>query len=268
MISAVVTAPWQRTLKSAASLIEATGATVGACARNAAGEVVRANDPAAVCYCVSGALRVVTGFLDDDQQGPKRAAYFAAAEQFCAHVKSETAARSAWASELPRTSAVLVPVLDLRTRLPHRPWTSVGWARAPARPLGPATAGPARRGFGPRAPRRCRGAAKSILGPLAAQQTALWGSENPMNGMKRAKQEKIAPEIAPAVNQVWEDCDPRASAERGEARHVKITRIDAERAKACCIVQNTSQKGRKTWIGLHRFRPTSTGYRYIRTDHE
>ena len=84
-----------------------------------------------------------------------------------------------------------------------------------------------------------------------------------MQGMnKRSKQAKVEQTIAPAVHQVWEDCDARVS----RSRQVKIHSIDLARQKARCVVQTVPNTGRVTWIGLHRFRPTSTGYRYVRTD--
>lgn len=67
----------------------------------------------------------------------------------------------------------------------------------------------------------------------------------------------------PAIGQIWQDADPRAY-----GRKVCIVEITDTHA----IVELTvprgaghlhAKPGRRTRIRLDRFRPTSTGYRYI-----
>jgi len=71
----------------------------------------------------------------------------------------------------------------------------------------------------------------------------------------------------PAVNQIWQDNDPRSY-----GRYVRIVDIDASRATVRQVAFNREQNiavdlpgVRVTRIRLDRFRPTSTGYRYIGT---
>ncbi|MFH8813063.1 hypothetical protein ACH4GZ_38690 [Streptomyces hygroscopicus] len=73
---------------------------------------------------------------------------------------------------------------------------------------------------------------------------------------------------APAVGQIWQDNDPRTP-----DRYLRIVDIDASRATARPITYNPVTRiaadlpgGRPTRIRLDRFRPTSTGYRYIDQD--
>ena len=68
----------------------------------------------------------------------------------------------------------------------------------------------------------------------------------------------------PAVGQVWQDNDPR-----GYGRKVRIVEIGDTHA----VVElhsprqpvSNAKPGRRTRIRLDRFRPTSTGYRYVST---
>lgn len=55
----------------------------------------------------------------------------------------------------------------------------------------------------------------------------------------------------PAVGQIWQDNDPR-----GHGRRIRIMEIDDTHA----VVHDGK---RRTRIRLDRFRPTSTGYRYV-----
>jgi hypothetical protein len=70
---------------------------------------------------------------------------------------------------------------------------------------------------------------------------------------------------APAVGQIWQDNDPRS-----DHRYLRIIDIDASRATVRQIAYNTAEDiavdlpdMRPSRIRLDRFRPTSTGYRYI-----
>lgn len=68
----------------------------------------------------------------------------------------------------------------------------------------------------------------------------------------------------PAVDQIWQDNDPRAY-----GRRLLIVEIDGTHA----VVElhqprrptSSAKPGRRTRIRLDRFRPTSTGYRYVGT---
>ena len=68
----------------------------------------------------------------------------------------------------------------------------------------------------------------------------------------------------PAIGQIWEDNDPR-----GYGRKVRIVEIGDTHA----VVElhqprppvSSAKPGRRTRIRLDRFRPTSTGYRYVGT---
>ncbi|MDT0435657.1 MULTISPECIES: hypothetical protein [Streptomyces] len=68
---------------------------------------------------------------------------------------------------------------------------------------------------------------------------------------------------APAIDQIWQDNDPRS-----HGRKVRITEIDGTHAIVELVVLRSvghrgSKPGRRTRIRLDRFRPTSTGYRYV-----
>lgn len=71
---------------------------------------------------------------------------------------------------------------------------------------------------------------------------------------------------APTVGQIWQDNDPRSY-----GRYLKITAVDSTHAtvrqvaltpQIAAVLPGT----RATRIRLDRLRPTSTGYRYVRTD--
>ncbi|MBD0743522.1 hypothetical protein [Streptomyces sp. CBMA152] len=67
----------------------------------------------------------------------------------------------------------------------------------------------------------------------------------------------------PAVGQVWQDNDPRSL-----GRRVRIVEVDATHALVELAVPRGTghlhaKPGRRTRIRLNRFRPTSTGYRYV-----
>jgi hypothetical protein len=72
-----------------------------------------------------------------------------------------------------------------------------------------------------------------------------------------------APETpAPAVGQIWQDND-----KRGYGRKVRIIEITETHALVELYQPRHATRswanGRRTRIRLDRFRPTSTGYRYI-----
>lgn len=71
---------------------------------------------------------------------------------------------------------------------------------------------------------------------------------------------------APAVGQIWQDND-----KRGHGRMVRIVAVDGTHAVVELAVprgagHQHAMPGRRTRIRLDRFRPTSTGYRYIATE--
>ncbi|WP_318201090.1 DUF6354 family protein [Streptomyces sp. SCL15-4] len=65
----------------------------------------------------------------------------------------------------------------------------------------------------------------------------------------------------PAPGQIWQDNDPR-----GYGRRIRIIATDATHAHVEQVIGRdhaSASPGRRTRIRLDRFRPTSTGYRYI-----
>lgn len=67
----------------------------------------------------------------------------------------------------------------------------------------------------------------------------------------------------PAVGQIWQDNDPR-----GHGRQIRIVEITGTHALVELHVPRgvghlRAKPGRRTRIRLDRFRPTSTGYRYV-----
>lgn len=71
----------------------------------------------------------------------------------------------------------------------------------------------------------------------------------------------------PAVGQVWQDNDPRQ-----DSRQVRIVELTDTHAVVTLVQPrepvSSARAGRRTRIRLDRFRPTSTGYRYVRTEKE
>jgi hypothetical protein len=69
---------------------------------------------------------------------------------------------------------------------------------------------------------------------------------------------------APAIGQIWQDNDPRAY-----GRKLRIVAIDETHAVVELhqprLPVSSAKPGRRTRIRLDRFRPTSTGYRYVGT---
>jgi hypothetical protein len=71
----------------------------------------------------------------------------------------------------------------------------------------------------------------------------------------------------PAVDQIWQDNDPRSP-----GRYLKLIAVDDTHATAVPVewddlfgVAHPMGGARATRIRLDRFRPTSTGYRYVGT---
>jgi hypothetical protein len=67
----------------------------------------------------------------------------------------------------------------------------------------------------------------------------------------------------PAVGQIWQDND-----KRGYGRRLRIVEIVGEHAVVELVVprgagHHGAKPGRRTRIRLDRFRPISTGYRYV-----
>ena len=73
-------------------------------------------------------------------------------------------------------------------------------------------------------------------------------------------------QLGPAIGQIWQDNDPRST-----DRFVWIERTDDTHAhvRQVALTQNGEPVPlpgvRRTRIRLDRFRPTSTGYRYVGT---
>ncbi|GGZ83173.1 DUF6354 family protein [Streptomyces rubiginosohelvolus] len=69
----------------------------------------------------------------------------------------------------------------------------------------------------------------------------------------------------PAVGQVWQDNDPRQ-----DSRQVRIVELTDTHALVTLVQPrnpvSSARAGRRTRIRLDRFRPISTGYRYVRTE--
>ncbi len=70
-------------------------------------------------------------------------------------------------------------------------------------------------------------------------------------------------EITPTVGQVWQDNDPRGYGRRIRIVEIGDTHAVVELHQPRRVGHNTAKPGRRTRIRLDRFRPTSTGYRYI-----
>lgn len=66
----------------------------------------------------------------------------------------------------------------------------------------------------------------------------------------------------PAAGQIWQDNDPRS-----HGRKLRIIKIDETHAVVELhqprLPVSSAKPGRRTRIRLDRFRPTSTGYRYV-----
>ena len=65
----------------------------------------------------------------------------------------------------------------------------------------------------------------------------------------------------PAVGQIWQDNDPRGSGRRIRIVEVGETHATVELHQPRST--SSARPGRRTRIHLDRFRPTSTGYRYL-----
>lgn len=100
-------------LEACADLLECTGFTAGACARDGEGRVVRTDDPSAICFCVSGAARVILEYPDDTSGGAE-ALYLAAMDAFAGHVG--VARVKEWADAEPRTTESVVAAVRSAAR--------------------------------------------------------------------------------------------------------------------------------------------------------
>lgn len=72
-------------------------------------------------------------------------------------------------------------------------------------------------------------------------------------------------DVTPAVGQVWQDNDKRF---KHKARFVRITAIVGEKAQCESWYDEPGSQSRTVRIALKRFRPTSTGYRFVRDESE
>ncbi len=85
------------------------------------------------------------------------------------------------------------------------------------------------------------------------------GGAGPLDAAKPKAAEAAKPTTpAPAVGQRWADNDKRSPA----GREVVIRQVDGKRA-LCEVFEGGVWTGRSTLIALRRFRPTSTGYRFV-----
>lgn len=67
---------------------------------------------------------------------------------------------------------------------------------------------------------------------------------------------------APAVGQIWQDNDPRSYGRKVCVVEITDTHALVELHQPRHPV-SSAKPGRRTRIRLDRFRPTSTGYRYV-----
>jgi hypothetical protein len=67
---------------------------------------------------------------------------------------------------------------------------------------------------------------------------------------------------APAIGQIWQDNDPRSYSRKVRIVELTDTHAVVELHQPRLPV-SSAKPGRRTRIRLDRFRPTSTGYRYI-----
>lgn len=70
-------------------------------------------------------------------------------------------------------------------------------------------------------------------------------------------------DITPAVGQIWQDNDPRGYGRRIRIVEIRDTHAVVELHQPRRAGHAPAKPGRRTRIRLDRFRPTSTGYRYI-----
>lgn len=75
-------------------------------------------------------------------------------------------------------------------------------------------------------------------------------------------------DVTPRVGQVWQDCDPRIELDRGCVRLVRVVRIVDNKATCEAWYDEAGAKSRTVRILLSRFRPSSSGYRFLRDDVE
>ncbi|WP_442803620.1 hypothetical protein OG411_29815 [Streptomyces pseudogriseolus] len=67
----------------------------------------------------------------------------------------------------------------------------------------------------------------------------------------------------PAVGQIWQDNDPRTYGRKVRIVEIGETHALVELHQPRGAGHNAAKPGRRTRIRLDRFRPTSTGYRYL-----
>lgn len=73
-------------------------------------------------------------------------------------------------------------------------------------------------------------------------------------------------DVKPAVGQVWQDIDSRIRTERDCARLVQITSIDGDKVVCQAWYDEAGSQSRTVRIKLARFKPTSSGYRFVRDE--
>ncbi|MGW9397284.1 hypothetical protein [Streptomyces sp. NPDC055642] len=69
----------------------------------------------------------------------------------------------------------------------------------------------------------------------------------------------------PAVGQIWQDNDPRGYGRKVRIVEIGDTHAVVELHQPRNVGHSGAKPGRRTRIRLDRFRPISTGYRYVGT---
>jgi hypothetical protein len=71
-------------------------------------------------------------------------------------------------------------------------------------------------------------------------------------------------DVTPAAGQIWQDNDPRVSTGYRGKRLVQVLSVDDD-GKATCAAwyPDFDPAKRRVRIRLDRFRPTSTGYKFV-----
>lgn len=78
----------------------------------------------------------------------------------------------------------------------------------------------------------------------------------------------MSEQVVPAVGQIWQDNDYRIEHGRGCVRLIRIGEIADGKATCEAWYDEPGAESRTVRISLARFKPTSTGYRYVRDDTE
>jgi hypothetical protein len=83
----------------------------------------------------------------------------------------------------------------------------------------------------------------------------------------RGKERGVSVDVQPRPGQVWKDNDPRIRADHGCDRLVRITSVDDDGRATCeAWYEKPGERSRTVRIRLSRFKPTSTGYAFVRDE--